>query len=155
MKKAAVFTAFALAVSTLFGGGALAQDKANPLPLGDFVALFTDEKATSAQKEKGLPEGTWYQGIMTVSDVQLYTVKVTGQQVAEIKDWNLDAGCYVMMLRTADLEKALKLKKGDRAVVRGKIAEMGLHVDRFVVDCETYFALFREGEIVEILKSAE
>ena len=47
MKKVAVVSAL-IAVWFALGGAALAQDKSNPLPLGDFVALFTDEEATSA-----------------------------------------------------------------------------------------------------------
>lgn len=153
MKKTVVITVFT--VLSLFGGAVFAQNRANPLPLDDFVARFTDDKATSAQKETQLPEGTWYQGVITVSDVQLYTVKADGRKVAEIKDWNLDAGCYVMILRTEDLEKALTLKRGDRALVKGRLAEMGLHVDRFVVDCETYYARLKEVEVLEVQKASE
>lgn len=146
-----------IAVSVLlpfFTGSAIAQDETRPLPLSDFVDLFTDERATSAQKEEGLKEGTYYQGTIVVSDVQLYTIKGKGQRTAEIIDRNLDDGCYVLMLRTDDVDKALTLKKGDAVTVKGRFREIGLHVAKFVMDCEIYYALFKEGEILEVLQSA-
>ena len=132
----------------LLPGAAFAQDKSSPQPLDGFIRLFTDSAATTAQKEVGLKEGTYYQGTVTVSDVQLYTVKGRGERFAEIKDWSLDDSCYMLMLHTPDVEKALELKKGDRIVVRGKFAEMGLHVTKYVMECETYYALFKDGEII-------
>ncbi len=146
-----VLTALCSAL-TLLPCTALAQDRSSPRPLEDFVRLFTDDTATTAQKEVGLQEGAYYQGTITVSDVQLYTAKGKGERMAEIKDWNLDESCYVLLLRTPEVEKALELKKGDRVAVRARFAEMGLHVTKYVMECETYYALFKEGEIIGVEK---
>ena len=142
----------ALAVLVLAGGAAVAQEKSKPLPLSGFVQTFTDIRATSAQKELGLPEGTWYEGTITISDVEYY--KQQGQDPAwvEIKDWNYPGGCTMLLFRTNDVEGALKLQVGDQAVVRAKLAEIGVHLGKFVSNCETHVGLFREAEILTIHK---
>jgi hypothetical protein len=142
----------ALAILVLFGGAAVAQEKSRPLPLSGFVKTFTDIRATSAQKELGLPPGTWYEGTIAISDVEYY--KQQGQDPAwvEIKDWNYLGGCTMLLFRTNDVEGALKLHVGDQAVVRAKLAEIGVHLGKFVSNCETHVGLFREAEIVTIHK---
>jgi hypothetical protein len=141
-----------LVVVGLVGGVAAAQEKSSPLPLSGFVKTFTDIRATSAQKELGLPEGTWYEGTITISDVEYY--KKQGQDPAwvEIKDWNYPGGCTMLLFRTGDVDGALKLQVGDQAVVRAKLAEIGVHLGKFVSNCETHVGLFREAEIITIHK---
>lgn len=142
----------ALVVTGLVGGVAVAQEKSSPRPLSGFVKTFTDIRATSAQKELGLPEGTWYEGTITISDVEYY--KKQGQDPAwvEIKDWNYPGGCTMLLFRTGDVDGALKLQVGDQAVVRARLAEIGVHLGRFVSNCETHVGLFREAEILTIHK---
>jgi hypothetical protein len=142
----------ALVVAGLVGGVAVAQEKSRPLPLSGFVKTFTDIRATSAQKEVGLPPGTWYEGTITISDVEYY--KQQGQDPAwvEIKDWNYPGGCNMLLFRTGDVDGALKLQVGDQAVVRAKLAEIGVHLGKFVSNCETHVGLFREAEIITIHK---
>jgi hypothetical protein len=146
------FALGALVVLGLAGGAAVAQEKARPLPLSGFVKTFTDIRATSAQKELGLPEGTWYEGTITISDVEYY--KKQGQDPAwvEIKDWNYPGGCTMLLFRTNDVENAIKLHVGDQAVVRARLAEIGVHLGKFVSNCETHVGLFREAEILTIHK---
>lgn len=150
MKRTVAFGA--LVILVLFGGAAVAQEKSRPLPLSGFVKTFTDIRATSAQKEVGLPPGTWYEGTITISDVEYY--KQQGQDPAwvEIKDWNYPGGCTTLLFRTNDVEGGLKLHVGDQAVVRAKLAEIGVHLGKFVSNCETHVGLFREAEIITIHK---
>jgi hypothetical protein len=142
----------ALAILGLLGGSAVAQEKSRPLPLSGFVKTFTDIRATSAQKELGLPEGTWYEGTITISDVEYYKKQGQDAAWAEIKDWNYAGGCTMLLFRTSDIEGALKLQVGDQAVVRARLAEIGVHLGKFVSNCETHVGLFREAEIVTIHK---
>jgi len=151
-------TAFGAAVIiglVLSAGLVLAQDKAKPLPLSTFVGLFTDPSVTSAQKEIGLPEGTWYEGTITVSDVEYYKKQGTGEAFAEIKDVNYAGGCYLLLFRVQDTAKALELKVGDKAVLRGRLSNMGMHTTKYVMVCETRFALFKDCEILEIVKAGK
>lgn len=142
----------ALAVAGLVGGAAVAQERERPLPLSGFVKTFTDIRATSAQKELGLPEGTWYEGTITISDVEYYKKQGQDPPWAEIKDWNYPGGCTMLLFRTGDIEGALKLHVGDQAVVRAKLAGIGVHLGKFVSNCETHVGLFREAEIITIHK---
>ncbi|HEY5999134.1 MAG TPA: hypothetical protein VI078_07500 [bacterium] len=142
----------ALVVAGLVGGAAVAQEKANPLPLSGFVKKFTDIRATSAQKEVGLPEGTWYEGTITVSDVDYYKPQGQDPPWIEIKDWNYPGGCYMLLFRTNDVDGGLKLSIGDQAVIRAKLSEIGVHLGKFVSNCETHVGLFREAEILTIHK---
>ena len=64
---------------TLFAGGVFAQDRSHPLTLNTFVDILTDPTATSAQKEVGLKDGTWYEGTITVTDVEYFKNKGTGE----------------------------------------------------------------------------
>ena len=141
-----------LVVIGLAGGVAVAQEKSTPLPLSGFVKTFTDIRATSAQKELGLPEGTWYEGTVTISDVEYYRKQGQDPAWVEIKDWNYPGGCTMLLFRTGDVESALKLQVGDQAVVRAKLAEIGVHLGKFVSNCETHVGLFREAEIITIHK---
>ena len=149
--KATLFTAVMLGC-TLLAIGADAQDRSQPLPLSTFVDVFTDQTVTSAQKEVGLKEGTWYQGAVTVSDVNYYQNKGTGEPFAEIKDVNYRGGCYLLLFRVQDTAKALALKVGDKVVVRGRLSNLGVSTTKYVTVCETRFALFKECEILEVLK---
>jgi hypothetical protein len=142
----------ALVVVVLVGGAAVAQEKSRPLPLSGFVKTFTDIRATSAQKELGLPEGTWYEGTITISDVEYYKKQGQDPAWAEIKDWNYAGGCTMLLFRTNDIEGALKLHVGDQAVVRARLAEIGVHLGKFVSNCETHVGLFREAEIITVHK---
>lgn len=147
-------TAFGAAVilgCMLSAGLSPAQDKSHPLPLSTFVRTFTDPTATSAQKQIGLPEGTWYEGTATVSDVEFFGKQGTGEAFAEIKDVNYQGGCYLLLFRVQDTEKALSLKVGDKVVVRGRLSNMGLATTKYVLVCETRFALFKDCEILEVL----
>lgn len=139
----------------VFAAQAGAQDRARPLPLSTFVGLFTDQTVTSAQKEIGLPEGTWYEGTITVSDAEYYKQQGTGEPFVEIKDVNYQGGCYLLLFRIQDTAKALALKVGDKVVVRGRLSNMGMYTTKYVLVCETRFALFKDCEIVEILKPAK
>jgi hypothetical protein len=139
--------AVALVACTLFAGPALAQEKGSPLPLARFVEVFTDIHATSAQKDVALPEGTWYRGEVTVSDVELYNKQGAKDAFAEIKDWNYTGGCYLLLFRTRDIDRALKLRVGDKVAVQGRLVEHGIHVGKFVSNCETRFAVFADVEI--------
>jgi len=153
MRKA--FGAAVIIGLVLSAGLVLAQDKAKPLPLSTFVALFTDPGVTSAQKEIGLPEGTWYEGTITVSDVEYYKKQGTGEAFAEIKDVNHAGGCYLLLFRVQDTAKALELKVGDKAVIRGKLSNMGMYTTKYVLVCETRFALFKDCEILEIVRAGK
>lgn len=133
-------------------GGVGAQDKSNPLPLSGFVKTFTDIRATSAQKEIGLPEGTWYEGTITVSDVEYYQAKGQDPAWVEIKDWNYPGGCNVLLFRTNDVDGALKLHVGDQALVRAKLSDIGVHVGMYMSNCGMHFGLFRETQILEVYK---
>jgi hypothetical protein len=141
-----------LAAVCLAAGPAAAQDRERPLPLSGFVTMFTDIRATSAQKELGLPEGTWYEGTITVSDVEL--VKAQGPEPArvEIKDWNYVGGCTMLLFRSADTANALKLGVGDQAVVRARLAGTDAHVTRFPTSCQTHVGVFVDTEILTIHK---
>jgi len=141
MKTTGAVAAFV--VLALAGDSAFAQEKSRPLPLSGFVKMFTDVQATSAQKEIGLPEGTWYEGTITISDVEI--VKAEGKQPAraEIKDWNYVGGCTMLLFRTTDTENALKLGVGDQAVVRARLAETGAHISLFPTNCQTTSASSR------------
>ena len=134
------------------GGAAAAQEKTQPQPLSGFVRTFTDIRATSAQKEVGLPEGTWYEGTITISDVEYYKQQGKDPAWVEIKDWNYPGGCTMLLFRTNDVESGLKLHVGDQAVVRARLAEIGVHLGKFVSNCETHVGLFREAEIITIHK---
>ena len=149
--KNAVAVATLVAVS-LAAGPAFAQDQARPLPLSGFVSMFTDVRATSAQKELGLPEGTWYEGTITISDVEL--VKAQGQEPArvEIKDWNYVGGCTMLLFRSADTANALKLGVGDQAVIRARLSAMDAHVSKFPTACQTHVGVFVDTEILTIHK---
>jgi hypothetical protein len=136
----------------LFGGAAVAQQKDRPLPLSGFVKTFTDIRATSAQKEVGLPEGTWYEGTITVTDVEYYKAKGQDPAWVEIKDWNYVGGCTMLLFRTNDVDGGLKLHVGDQAVVRARLSEIGVHLGKYVNNCETHVGLFRDTEIVTIHK---
>ncbi len=137
---------------TLLAGGAFAQDQAHPLPLSTFVGSYTDPAATSAQKEIGLREGTWYEGTITVTDVEYYKNKGTGDPFAEIKDDNYRGGCYLLMFRVQDTAKALALKVGEKVVVRGRLSNIGMYTTKYVTVCEIRFALFKECEILEVVR---
>lgn len=146
------FVAAVLAGCTLFAAAVFAQDRSHPLPLSTFVDIYTDQTATSAQKEVGLKEGTWYEGTVTVTDVEYYKNAGTGKPFAEIKDTNLRGGCYLLLFRVQDTAKALTLRVGDNVVVRGKLSNIGMSTTKYVTVCETRFALFKECEILEVLK---
>jgi hypothetical protein len=137
---------------TLFAAGVFAQDRSHPLPLSTFVDMYTDQTATSAQKEIGLKGGTWYEGTITVTDVEYYKNTGTGEPFAEIKDVNYRGGCYLLLFRVQDTVKALTLSVGDKAVIRGRLSDIGMSTTKYVTVCETRFALFKECEILEILK---
>lgn len=143
--------AFVMAVllgSLVFPGSVVAQDQSHPLPLSTFVDLFTNQEATSAQKEFGLPEGTWYEGTISVTDVEHYRKQGSGEAFAEIKDVNYQGGCYLLLFRVQDIGKALALKVGDKVQVRGKLSNIGMYTTKYVTVCETRFALFKECEIL-------
>ena len=142
----------ALLVLGLGAGAAVAQDQARPLPLSGFVKTFTDIKATSAQKELALPPGTWYEGTITVGDVEYYKQQGNDPAWVEIKDWNYVGGCTMLLFRTNDVESALKLHVGDQAVVRAKLAEIGVHLGKYVSNCETHVGMFTETEVLTIHK---
>lgn len=145
------FTAVLLGCA-LFTAAVFAQDRSRPLPLSTFVDIYTDQTVTSAQKEVGLKEGTWYEGTVTVSDVEYYKNSGTGEPFAEIKDVNYRGGCYLLLFRVRDTVKALALKVGDRVVVRGWLSNVGMSTTKYVTVCETRYALFQECEILEIVK---
>ena len=149
------FAAAVLVGCTLFAAAGFAQDRARPLPLSTFVDVYTDQAVTSAQKELGLKEGTWYEGTITVTDVEYYTNKGTGDPFFEIKDVNYRGGCYLLLFRVQDTAKALTLKVGDKVVLRGRLSDVGMYTTKYVTVCETRFALFKECEIVEILKQGK
>jgi len=146
------FVAVVMVGCALFAAGVFAQDRSHPLPLGTFVDIYTDQTATSAQKEIGLKEGTWYEGTITVTDVEYYKNTGTGEPFAEIKDVNYRGGCYLLLFRVQDTVKALTLSVGDKAVIRGRLSNIGMSTTKYVTVCETRFALFKECEILEILK---
>ena len=146
------FVAVVMVGCTLFAAGVFAQDRSHPLPLGTFVDIYTDQTVTSAQKEIGLKEGTWYEGTITVTDVEYYKNTGTGEPFAEIKDVNYRGGCYLLLFRVQDTVKALALKVGDKAVIRGRLSDIGMSTTKYVTVCETRFALFKECEILEVLK---
>jgi len=148
----APFVAVVMAGCTLFAAGVFAQDRSHPLPLSTFVDMYTDQTATSAQKEIGLKGGTWYEGAITVTDVEYYKNTGTGEPFAEIKDVNYRGGCYLLLFRVQDTAKALALKVGDKAVIRGWLSDIGMSTTKYVTVCETRFALFKECEILEVLK---
>jgi len=148
----APFVAAVLAGFTLFAAGAFAQDRAHPLPLSTFIDIYTDQTVTSAQKEVGLKKGTWYEGTITVSDVEYYQNKGTGEPFTEIKDVNYRGGCYLLLFRVQDTAKALTLKVGDQVLVRGWLSDVGMYTTKYVTVCETRFALFKECEILEAVK---
>jgi hypothetical protein len=54
-----------------------------------------------------------------------------------------------------DTAKALELKVGDKAVIRGRLSNMGMHTTKYVLVCETRFALFKDCEILEIFKAGK
>jgi hypothetical protein len=144
------FVAVVMAGCSLFATGAFAQDRTHPLPLSTFVDIYTDQTVTSAQKEVGLKEGTWYEGTITVSDVEYYKNKGTGKPFAEIKDVNYRGGCYLLLFRAQDTDKALALKVGDKVVVRGWLSDVGMYTTKYITVCETRFALFKECEILSV-----
>jgi len=146
------FVAVVMVGCTLFAAVVLAQDRSHPLPLSTFVDIYTDQTVTSAQKEIGLKEGTWYEGTITVTDVEYYKNTGTGEPFAEIKDVNYRGGCYLLLFRVQDTVKALTLSVGDKAVIRGRLSNIGMSTTKYVTVCETRFALFKECEILEILK---
>lgn len=146
------FAAVVLVGYTLFAADLCAQDQSHPLPLSTFVDIFTDQAVTSAQKEVGLKKGTWYEGTVIVTDVEYYKNAGTGAPFAEIKDVNYRGGCYLLLFRVRDTAKALALKVGEKAVVRGWLSDIGMHTTKYVTVCETRFALFKECEILEIVK---
>jgi Cu/Ag efflux protein CusF len=150
-----MFLAAVIAGCSMFATGVAAQDRATPLPLGTFVDTYTDQTVTSAQKQVGLKEGTWYEGTITVSDVDYYENKGTGEPFAEIKDVNYRGGCYLLLFRVQDTAKALTLKVGDKVVVRGRLSDVGMYTTKYVTVCETRFALFKECEILEVLKQGK
>lgn len=146
------FVAAVLVGCTLFAGSVPAQDRSHPVPLSTFVDLFTDQTTTSAQKEFSLPEGTWYEGTITVSDVDYYKNQGTGEPFAEIRDVNYRGGCFLLLFRVQETEKALALKVGDKVVLRGRLSNMGLYTTKYVLVCETRFALFKDCEILQVAK---
>ena len=146
------FVAVVMVGCTLFAAVVLAQDRSHPLPLSTFVDIYTDQTVTSAQKEIGLKEGTWYEGTITVTDVEYYKNTGTGEPFAEIKDVNYRGGCYLLLFRVQDTVKALTLSVGDKAVIRGRLSNIGMSTTKYVTVCETRFALFKECEILEVLK---
>jgi hypothetical protein len=114
--------------------------------------MYTDQTVTSAQKEIGLKGGTWYEGTITVTDVEYYKNAGTGEPFTEIKDVNYLGGCYLLLFRVQDTARALALKVGDKAVIRGWLSDIGMSTTKYVTVCETRFALFKECEILEVLK---
>ena len=148
----APFVAAVMVGVALFAAGVFAQDRSHPLPLSTFVDIYTDQTVTSAQKEIGLQEGTWYEGTITVTDVEYYKNTGTGEPFAEIKDVNYRGGCYLLLFRVQDTAKALTLKVGDKTVIRGRLSGVGMSTTKYVTVCETRFALFKECEILEVLK---
>jgi hypothetical protein len=149
------FAAAVLVGCTLFAAGGAAQDREHPQPLAAFVDIYTDQTVTSAQKEVGLKKGTWYEGAVTVTDVEYYQNKGTGEPFAEIKDVNYRGGCYLLLFRVKDTEKALTLRVGDKVTVRGWLSDIGMYTTKYVTVCETRFALFKECEILEVAKPAK
>jgi hypothetical protein len=145
MKAAAVA---ALAVCTLFAGSAGAQDKIHPVALVSFVELFTNPAVTSARKAQGLKTGTWYEGTITVTDVEYYKKQGAEAAFAEIRDENYRGGCFLLIFRTPDTGKALALSVDDKVVVRGRLAGSGLQLSKFVSGCQTRYALFKDCEIL-------
>jgi len=148
----ALFVAAVLVWSMLFTAEGFAQDRSHPLPLGTFIDIYTDQTVTSAQKEVGLKKGTWYEGTIAVSDVEYYKNTGMGEPFAEVKDVNYRGGCYLLLFRVQDTVKALALKIGDRIVIRGWLSDIGMATTKYVTVCETRFALFKECEILEVLK---
>jgi hypothetical protein len=149
------FGVAAIVGCVLSAGLVPAQEQSKPLPLSEFVGKFTDPGLTSAQKEVALPEGAWYEGTITVSDVEYYKKQGTGEAFAEIKDVNYQGGCYLLLFRVQDTGKALELRVGDKAVIRGRLSNMGMHTTKYVLVCETRFALFKDCEILEIVKAGK
>ena len=148
----APFVAVVMVGVTLFAAGLSAQERSHPLPLSTFVDIYTDQTVTSAQKEIGLQEGPWYEGTITVTDVEYYKNTGTGEPFAEIKDVNYRGGCYLLLFRVQDTVKALALKVGDKTVIRGRLSGVGMATTKYVTVCETRFALFKDCEILEVLK---
>ena len=146
------FGVAAIVGCVLSAGLVPAQERSKPLPLSEFVGKFTDPGLTSAQKEVGLKRGTWYEGAITVTDVEYYTNKGTGDPFFEIKDVNYQGGCYLLLFRVQDADKALALKVGDKVAIRGRLSNIGMATTKYVMVCETRFALFKDCEILEVLK---
>jgi hypothetical protein len=65
---------------------------------------------------------------------------------------NYRGGCYLLLFRVQDTVKALALKVGDKVVIRGRLSGVGMSTTKYVTVCETRFALFKECEILEVLK---
>lgn len=149
------FAAAVIVGCTLSAAGAFAQDQAHPLPLASFVDTYTDPSVTTAQKEVGLKEGTWYEGVITVTDVEYYQNKGTGEPFAEIKDVNYKGGCYLLLFRVQDTAKALALKVGEKLLVRARLSNLGMYTTKYVTVCETRFALFKDCVILEAVKQGK
>lgn len=141
-----------LAVCALAALPAAAQERTSAVPMDTFVESFTDGTLTSAQKQLKLPAGTWYEGVVTVTDVEYYPGKGGEPAFAEIRDENYRGGCFLLLFRTADTDQALTLKIDDRVMVRGRLADTGVHLSRFLSGCETRFALFRDCEILGVAR---
>jgi hypothetical protein len=150
MRATAVLAA--LSACALMAATAAAQERTSAIPLDVFVESFTDRTLTTAQKELKLPAGTWYEGVVTVTDVEYYQAQGAEPPFAEIRDENYRGGCFLLIFRTPDTEKALTLKVDDRVMVRGRLADTGVHLSRFLSGCETRFALFRECEILGVAR---
>jgi hypothetical protein len=144
------FAAVAASVLLLTAATAVAQEKDKPAPLETFVKTFTDLRATSAQKELLLPEGAWYEGTITVSDVEYQKPEGKDAAWAEIMDWNFLGGCYQLQFRTQDTAGALRRRVGEPAVVRARLREFGSHEGKFVSNCNARIGLFTETEIVSV-----
>jgi hypothetical protein len=115
----------ALALCALVPGTAPAQERPSAVALETFVESFTDRTMTSAQKQLKLPAGTWYEGVVTVTDVEYYKAQGGEPAFAEIRDENYRGGCFLLIFRTQDAEKALTLKIDDRVTVRGRLRTPG------------------------------
>ena len=150
MKTALAVTA--LVVLGLSRDAALAQEQSNPLPLSGFVRTFTDLRATSAQKELLLPEGAWYEGAITVSDVEYHKPEGKDAAWAEIKDWNYVGGCTMLLFKTAETEGALKLGVGDQAVVRARFSGTSAHEGLFPTNCRMRVGIFTDTQILTVQK---
>ena len=107
-----------------------AQESTSSKDMAELVAEISDKGLTTLQKNRFI--GATYAGVIHVSDVQetFFTkegtmVRIVAQPVPP-KNW------LMLSFRTADVERAAGLRKGDKVRVQGKLAR--IRVDYQVVE---------------------